>query len=250
MEERGTRTFIPGLAGMSFANCLITHCLLCILIPFAVTFQFVCYYSFSFLSFTLIRTDNIAEDSYIFPFNPNPNWSQCYAKGPEIQQYILDTVEKFQLREKIQFNTKLTSAIWNESEGKWELKLQRGDEVLADKADIILDGSGVLKYVQHFSYLCCTILIFAVTGLSPTSKASTPSRANSSTQQNGTISHSIPSKCRLTDQGPGLQLGKQKGRRHRQRLVCTAGCASPPAKSRQGDKLHQERNMGLRESGR
>ncbi|OJJ05818.1 hypothetical protein ASPVEDRAFT_87153 [Aspergillus versicolor CBS 583.65] len=83
--------------------------------------------------------------SYIFPFNPNPNWSQCYAKGPEIQQYILDTVEKFDLKEKIQFNTKLTSAVWNETEGKWELKLQRGDEELSDKADIILDGSGVLN---------------------------------------------------------------------------------------------------------
>ncbi|BCS27046.1 flavin-containing monooxygenase [Aspergillus puulaauensis] len=83
--------------------------------------------------------------SYIFPFNPNPNWSQCYAKGPEIQQYILDTVEKFELKEEIQFNTKLTSAIWNENEGKWELKLQRGDEVLTDKADIVVDGSGVLN---------------------------------------------------------------------------------------------------------
>lgn len=170
-----------------------------LILVLVVTFQFVCYYSFSFLSFRLIRTDNIAEDSYIFPFNPNPNWSQCYAKGPEIQQYILDTVDKFQLREKIQFNTKLTSAVWNENEAKWELKLQRGDEVLTDKADIILDGSGVLKYVQHLSYLYWTILIFAATGLFPTSKASTPSRENSSTQQNGTIFHPMQSKCRLTD---------------------------------------------------
>ncbi|KAL4780314.1 hypothetical protein BJX76DRAFT_360979 [Aspergillus varians] len=83
--------------------------------------------------------------SYIFPFNPNPNWSQCYAKGPEIQQYIVDTTEKFGLREKIQFNTKLISSIWNEDEGKWALKLQHGGEVFDDKADVVLDGSGILN---------------------------------------------------------------------------------------------------------
>ncbi|KAL5041857.1 hypothetical protein BDW71DRAFT_157954 [Aspergillus fruticulosus] len=83
--------------------------------------------------------------SYIFYFNPNPNWSQCYAKGPEIQQYILDTTEKYGLREKVQFNTRVISSIWNEGEGKWELKLQRGEEVFDDKADVLINGSGVLN---------------------------------------------------------------------------------------------------------
>ncbi|KAL4957625.1 hypothetical protein BDW69DRAFT_200462 [Aspergillus filifer] len=84
---------------------------------------------------------------YIFPFAPNPNWSQCYAKGPEIQQYILDTTEKFGLREKIQFNSKVTSAIWNEDEGKWDLTVQRdGDgEVIRDSADVLLNGGGILN---------------------------------------------------------------------------------------------------------
>ncbi|KAL3476527.1 hypothetical protein BJX99DRAFT_258273 [Aspergillus californicus] len=83
--------------------------------------------------------------SYIFYFNPNPNWSQCYAKGPEIQQYVLDTTEKYGLREKVQLNTKLLSSVWNDDEGKWMLKLQRGGAVFEDKADIVLNGSGVLS---------------------------------------------------------------------------------------------------------
>ncbi|KAL4908508.1 hypothetical protein BDW74DRAFT_175192 [Aspergillus multicolor] len=83
--------------------------------------------------------------SYIFYFAPNPNWSQCYAKGPEIQAYILDTVEKFGLREKIQFNTKLISSIWNEDEGLWNLKVQRGSEVIEDKAHVLINGGGVLN---------------------------------------------------------------------------------------------------------
>ncbi|KAL2858487.1 hypothetical protein BJY01DRAFT_360 [Aspergillus pseudoustus] len=83
--------------------------------------------------------------SYIFYFNPNPDWSQCYVKGPEIQRYILDTTEKFGLRDKIQFSTKLVSVVWSEDEGKWALKLERGGEVFEDKADVVLDGSGVLN---------------------------------------------------------------------------------------------------------
>ncbi|KAL4923134.1 flavin-containing monooxygenase [Aspergillus undulatus] len=83
--------------------------------------------------------------SYIFPFAPNPHWSQCYAKGPEIQQYILNTTEKYGLREKVQFSTKVVSAIWNEESGKWDLKVQRGEEVLEDQADVLLNGGGILN---------------------------------------------------------------------------------------------------------
>ncbi|KAL4863636.1 hypothetical protein BDV12DRAFT_25498 [Aspergillus spectabilis] len=84
--------------------------------------------------------------SYIFYFNPNPNWTQCYAKGPEIQQYILDTTEKFGLKEKIQFRTKLTSSVWDEAEGKWALTLERDGRVFEDRADVVLDGSGILNH--------------------------------------------------------------------------------------------------------
>ncbi|RDW65714.1 flavin-containing monooxygenase [Aspergillus mulundensis] len=83
--------------------------------------------------------------SYIFYFAPNPDWSQCYAKGPEIQAYILDTVERFGLREKIQFSTRLVSAIWNEDEGVWDLKVQRGSEVFEDKAHVLINAGGVLN---------------------------------------------------------------------------------------------------------
>ncbi|KAL4798345.1 hypothetical protein BDV19DRAFT_21008 [Aspergillus venezuelensis] len=85
--------------------------------------------------------------SYIFPFAPNPNWSQCYAKGAEIQQYIVDTTEKFGLRDEIQFNSRVTSAIWNEIEGKWDLTVQRGGdtEVIKDSADVLLNGGGILN---------------------------------------------------------------------------------------------------------
>ncbi|KAL4808131.1 hypothetical protein BDV18DRAFT_158247 [Aspergillus unguis] len=83
--------------------------------------------------------------SYCFYFNPNPDFSECYAKGPEIQQYIVDTADKFGLREKIHFETKVVSSIWDEDKGKWRLKVQRGNQVLEDEADVLLNGSGILN---------------------------------------------------------------------------------------------------------
>ncbi|RMZ46525.1 monooxygenase [Aspergillus flavus] len=83
--------------------------------------------------------------SYQFPFAPNPAWSSYYASGKEIQEYIVSTAEKYDLKENIKFNTKLVKAIWCETQGKWKLQLQQGGLIIEDEADIVLDGSGVLN---------------------------------------------------------------------------------------------------------
>ncbi|KAE8405536.1 putative flavin-binding monooxygenase [Aspergillus pseudonomiae] len=88
---------------------------------------------------------DIPVHSYQFPFAPNPAWSSYYATGKEIQEYIVSIADKYDLKEKVKFNTKLVKAIWSEVQGKWKLQLQQGEFVLEDEADIVLDGSGVLN---------------------------------------------------------------------------------------------------------
>ncbi|RAH48748.1 flavin-containing monooxygenase [Aspergillus brunneoviolaceus CBS 621.78] len=96
---------------------------------------------------------DVPAHSYVFPFKANPEWSQCYAGGPEIEKYILDTVEEFDLKKHIIFNTRLTEAIWDEAKGKWNLKLVQNhenndnstDASLSDEADILLNASGILN---------------------------------------------------------------------------------------------------------
>ncbi|EEP80753.1 conserved hypothetical protein [Uncinocarpus reesii 1704] len=82
---------------------------------------------------------------YVFPFEPNPSWSKFYTSGPEIQQYILDTTEKYGLKEKIIFNTALVESIWDEGQGKWELTLDNKGRLFRDKADILINASGQLQ---------------------------------------------------------------------------------------------------------
>ncbi|KAJ5984731.1 hypothetical protein N7481_006830 [Penicillium waksmanii] len=89
---------------------------------------------------------DIPSHSYIFPFEPNPSWSKCYVGGPEIQEYIQNTVEKYGLKDPIQFDTRLIKSIWNEDTGKWSLHLrQGGGKIISDEADVLINASGILN---------------------------------------------------------------------------------------------------------
>ncbi|KAJ5170247.1 uncharacterized protein N7500_003030 [Penicillium coprophilum] len=88
---------------------------------------------------------DVPAHSYVFPFEPNPNWSKCYAGGAEIEKYIVDTVDKYGLKDPIVFDTKLVKSIWNEERGKWALELKQNEKTIQDEADILIDGSGILN---------------------------------------------------------------------------------------------------------
>lgn len=85
------------------------------------------------------------EDGYIFPFEPNPSWSKFYAGGPEIKQYIVNTAEKYELKENAVFNTELVKLHWDENQGQWKLELDQNGTLIYDDADVLINGSGILK---------------------------------------------------------------------------------------------------------
>lgn len=104
-----------------------------------MTFLLVSFYSVS------RATTLISADSYVFPFEPNPNWSKFYVGGEEIRKYIDDTANKYGLKEHVTFNTKLTKSHWNEDRGKWELELEQGGSLIRDEADFLINAGGILK---------------------------------------------------------------------------------------------------------
>ncbi|GAB1217436.1 hypothetical protein ATERTT37_006675 [Aspergillus terreus] len=82
---------------------------------------------------------------YTFPFEPNPNWSSFYAEGAEIWQYIKHTAIKYGLEERVQLESKVTESVWDESVGRWKVKIEKGGEVFTDEAEVLINGSGILK---------------------------------------------------------------------------------------------------------
>lgn len=68
---------------------------------------------------------------YSFSFSPEIEqewtWSEQFAAQPELLRYINFVADRLDLRKHIQFNTRVTSAVWDEARQLWVVTTQRGD---------------------------------------------------------------------------------------------------------------------------
>jgi cyclohexanone monooxygenase len=58
-------------------------------------------------------------------------WTERYASQPEILRYLNHVAERFDLKREIQFDTRVTSAIFDETANRWTILIDRGDRVSA-----------------------------------------------------------------------------------------------------------------------
>ncbi|ABH00083.1 probable monooxygenase (plasmid) [Rhodococcus jostii RHA1] len=83
---------------------------------------------------------------YSYSFELNPNWSKYYPTGPEYQNYLLDVVEKYRLREHIRFRTRVLSARWLDDEHRWEVVTEDGEgSVVRHRARAVITAMGMLN---------------------------------------------------------------------------------------------------------
>jgi cation diffusion facilitator CzcD-associated flavoprotein CzcO len=84
---------------------------------------------------------DIPSFSYQFSFEQSPNWSRTYAPGHELKAYAEHCVDKYRLRRKIRFNTKVLGADFDETEDLWRIRTDPGGIVTAR---FLVNASGVL----------------------------------------------------------------------------------------------------------
>jgi cyclohexanone monooxygenase len=58
-------------------------------------------------------------------------WTERYATQPEILKYVQHVADRFDLRRDIRFNTRVTSAVYDEKVNRWRVTTDRGDAVSA-----------------------------------------------------------------------------------------------------------------------
>ena len=72
---------------------------------------------------------------YSFGFSPEVEqewtWSEQFAAQPELLRYINFVADRLDLRRHIQFNTRVTSAEWDDARQVWVVKTDQGDVVEA-----------------------------------------------------------------------------------------------------------------------
>ncbi len=84
---------------------------------------------------------DVPSHMYTYSFEPNPNWSHFFARGPEIRQYFEDVADKYDVKKDIRFNEAVTDAHYDE--GKWTIKSSQGNTY---SADFIVCASGILHH--------------------------------------------------------------------------------------------------------
>ncbi|MCK0155386.1 NAD(P)/FAD-dependent oxidoreductase [Alcanivorax sp. S6407] len=66
---------------------------------------------------------------YSFSFAGKANWSKRYAPRDEIENYILDTVEKYDLRRFIRFQEEVNEAHFDDASGQWTVRTAAGSTI-------------------------------------------------------------------------------------------------------------------------
>jgi cyclohexanone monooxygenase len=81
-------------------------------------------------------------------------WTERYARQPEILAYAKHVADRFDLRRNIQLETRVESAIFDEETGRWTVRTDRGDEVTAHFC-IMATGCLSARNVPDFPGLDC-----------------------------------------------------------------------------------------------
>ena len=84
---------------------------------------------------------DIPSFSYQFSFEQSPDWTRTYAHGNELKAYAEHCVDKYGLRSRIRFNTRVLGAEFDEDTDLWSIKTDTGD---VTTARYLINAGGVL----------------------------------------------------------------------------------------------------------
>ena len=78
---------------------------------------------------------------YTYSFEPNSDWSQVFAPGPEIRTYFENVAKKYEVIERVRFGQEISSCEF--LDGRWQIRTSGGVE---DQADVVIAATGVLHH--------------------------------------------------------------------------------------------------------
>lgn len=76
-------------------------------------------------------------------------WSERFAAQPEILAYLEHVCDRFDLRRSFRFNTRVTSAVWNEETARW---IVRTDDGAVTEARYFINAAGSFSVVKRSDF--------------------------------------------------------------------------------------------------
>jgi 4-hydroxyacetophenone monooxygenase len=95
---------------------------------------------------------DVGSHQYCYSFEPSDHWSQYYCQQPELRDYFIDVVDKYDLGSHCRFGTTVTSATWDAPNSQWRVEVCGADgtiEVLDARFVVSAVGSLNLPHVPH-----------------------------------------------------------------------------------------------------
>lgn len=85
---------------------------------------------------------------YSYSFEQNPEWSHYHPKGPEIQDYLVRVANKYRVRDRVMFNTRVKSCAWDEKAALWTVTVERNGVESTLTGNVIINAHGILNRWQ------------------------------------------------------------------------------------------------------
>jgi cation diffusion facilitator CzcD-associated flavoprotein CzcO len=83
---------------------------------------------------------DVQSNLYSFSFAQNPDWGRSYSEQPEIQAYLQNTAERFDVRRHCVFGADVTSASWDDEARRWLISTTAGQF----RARVLVSAAGAL----------------------------------------------------------------------------------------------------------
>ena len=89
---------------------------------------------------------DIPSFSYQFSFETRPDWSRVYAPGAELKAYAEHCVDKYGVRDRIRFGTRIAEARFDEQADVWQLVTTGGDTITTRH---VINAAGALSQPKY-----------------------------------------------------------------------------------------------------
>ena len=87
---------------------------------------------------------DVGSHHYCYSFEPSHHWTEYYCQQPELRDYFVRVLDKYELRPHCRFGTEVTSLTWDEPTSSWQVGIRNPDgttEVLEARFVISAVGS-------------------------------------------------------------------------------------------------------------
>jgi 4-hydroxyacetophenone monooxygenase len=82
---------------------------------------------------------------YSYSFELNPDWSHYTPNGPEFQRYLLGIAERYELRSRVVFNTRVQACVFDEARSLWQVTVEDASGKRVIEANAVINAHGPLN---------------------------------------------------------------------------------------------------------